>query len=102
MLLDRGEILVLPALALYEWLRGPRIAEEIDLQETLFPSPAALTYGPREAAISAAIYRQVRRARGREMDLAIAACAIAREIPLWTLNEKDFADIPGLTLAHIH
>ena len=36
------------------------------------------------------------------MDLAIAACAIAREVPLWTLNRKDFADIPGLMLAHIH
>jgi predicted nucleic acid-binding protein len=32
------------------------------------------------------------------MDLAIAACAIAREAELWTLNPADFEDIPGLRL----
>jgi predicted nucleic acid-binding protein len=101
-LLDRGEVAVIPAIVLYEWLRGPRIRQEIDLQEALFPAEAALPFGPEEAMVSANVYRKVARPQGREMDLAIAACAIAREIPLWTLNRKDFADIPGLTLASIH
>ena len=38
-------------------------------------------------------------ARSREIDLAIAATAISRDIPLWTLNRRDFEDIPGLRLA---
>ena len=51
--------------------------------------------------MAARLYQQVRRARSREIDLAIAACAITREIPLWTLNRKDFDDIPGLVLASL-
>jgi predicted nucleic acid-binding protein len=51
-----------------------------------------------DALRSARLYRSVRRARGREIDIAIAACAINREVPLWTLHHADFADIPGLRL----
>jgi predicted nucleic acid-binding protein len=32
------------------------------------------------------------------MDLAIAACALAHDAALWTLNPNDFADIPDLSL----
>jgi predicted nucleic acid-binding protein len=57
-----------------------------------------LPYESEDARISAEIYRSVRRARSREIDIAIAACAIRREAELWTLNRADFADIPGLRL----
>jgi predicted nucleic acid-binding protein len=30
--------------------------------------------------------------------LAVAACALARNAVLWTLNRQDFDDIPGLEL----
>ena len=72
---------------------------ELSSQEVLFPSDEAMPFGVPEAAVAARLYQKVRRARGREMDLAIAACAMVREIPLWTLNRDDFKDIPGLTLA---
>jgi predicted nucleic acid-binding protein len=101
-LYEQGEILLLPTVVLYEWLRGPRLREELADQEALLPSESAVPFSAREAEIAAKIYRQISRPRGREIDLAIAACAIAREVPLWTLNRKDFADIPGLTLAHLH
>lgn len=51
-----------------------------------------------EARTAADIYGQVRRAGGRDTDIAIAACALVAEAQLWTLNEKDFVDIPGLRL----
>jgi predicted nucleic acid-binding protein len=35
---------------------------------------------------------------GRELDIAIAACAVVQESHLWTLNQPDFKDIPGLKL----
>jgi len=93
-----GIRLIIPTVVLYEWLRGPRLAVELADQEALLPSEAAVLFGVREAEIAAKLYRRIARPRGREMDLAIAACAMAREAPLWTLNRKDFADIPGLDL----
>ena len=90
---------MVPTLVIYEWRRGPRIAEELELQERLFPAEAAIDFGVQEAALAAKLYRQVRRARDREIDIAIAACAITREAALWTLNRDDFEDIPGLELA---
>jgi predicted nucleic acid-binding protein len=97
-LLERGQRIVLSSLVLFEWLRGPRTSVEIAIQEDLFPAAAALPYETEDARISADLYRSVRRARSREVDIAIAACAIRREAELWTLNPADFADIPGLRL----
>lgn len=48
--------------------------------------------------IAARLYGEVRSPRGREIDLAIAATAVGRDATLWTLNESDFRDIPGLKL----
>ena len=76
--IERGERILVPALVLYEWLRGPRLPEELAAQEALFPSEHAVPFGPQEAALSAKLYRSLRRPRGRELDLAIAACAIGR------------------------
>ena len=97
--IEQGERIVIPALVLYEWLRGPRLESEIAAQEALFPSESAVAFGPREASLSAKLYRSVKRPRGREIDLAIAACAIIRDASLWTLNTADFRDIPELRLA---
>jgi predicted nucleic acid-binding protein len=52
-----------------------------------------------EAALAAGLYGRLRKARGREIDLAIAACAIARNARLWTLNTEDFEDIPDLEVS---
>jgi len=52
----------------------------------------------REAVADYAEYVRVPRARGREIDLAIAACAIARGASIWTLNRAAFDDIPDLSL----
>ena len=97
-LIAAGERILLPTLVLYEWWRGPRTEEELAAQEELFPSDAALPFGPGEARLAAELYRTLSRPRGREIDLAIAAVAIAREAALWTLNPEDFADIENLPL----
>lgn len=89
---------MVPSLVLYEWLRGPRVPEELADQDALFPKETAVPFGPREAALAADLYRTVKRPRGREVDLAIAACALAWGADLWTLNTDDFRDIPGLRL----
>jgi predicted nucleic acid-binding protein len=93
-----GEEFLLPALVLYEWLRGPRLSEELAAQESLFPSKSAIPFDREEAIVSADLYRAVSRARTREVDLAIAACALVRGARLWTLNPADFRDLPGIQL----
>lgn len=96
--IEQGERIVLPSLVLYEWLRGPRRPEELDAQEGLFPASAALAFGPAEAARAAQLYVALPHARGREIDLAIAACALGLDAYLWTLNPRDFRDLPRLEL----
>lgn len=96
--IDNRERILLSALVLYEWLRGPRLREEIEAQEALFPSALAVPFGPQEAAVAAGLYRSLRRPRGRELDLAVAACALTYGSAIWTLNPKDFRDIPDLRL----
>lgn len=97
--IERGERILLPSLVLYEWLRGPRLPEEVEAQETLFPSDRAVPFGPEAAAEAARLYTRLRRSRGREIDLAIAACAILWDADLWTLNVQDFRDIPELRVS---
>ena len=97
-LAEAGHRLTLSSLVLYEWLRGPRARAELTAQEELFPRDAAVAFGTAEADMAARLYARVRRARGREMDLAVAACAIANGAALWTLNRDDFRDIPDLRL----
>jgi predicted nucleic acid-binding protein len=94
-----GERLGASTLVLYEWRRGPRIEHELRDQEALLPSSGAVAFGAAEAALAADLYQRLRRPRHREIDLAIAACAILQSAALWTLNPQDFADIPGLELA---
>jgi predicted nucleic acid-binding protein len=96
--IEAGERLALPALVLYEWLRGPRRPAELAAQEALLPRDLAIPFGSEEAAVAARLYEALPRPRGREIDLAIAAAALTYEAQLWTLNEVDFRDIPGLLL----
>ncbi len=97
-MIDRGERIAVSSLVLYEWQRGPRRPAELAAQEALFPSAHAVAFGAREAAIASTLYRRVPRARGREIDLAIAACALSHGAAFWTLNRADFTDIPGLSI----
>ena len=93
-----GERLGISTVVLYEWWRVPRTRQELEDQEAFFPSTRAFPFGWNEAAIAAEIHRQLKPTRKRGNDIAIAACAIAQNAALWTLNPRDFADIPGLEL----
>jgi len=97
-LIQDGERLVLDSIVVFEWRRGTRTREEITDQEALFSVSDSVPFGPAEALLAADLYRSVKRARGREIDIAIAACAIVHAAQLWTLNPEDFKDIPNLKL----
>ena len=100
-LVSRGHVIASSSLALYEWLRGPRTPEELEDQEALVPLDAGRVFGAAESRRAAALYRSVKRARGRDMDIAIAACAIEHGARLWTLNPADFRDLPGVELFEV-
>jgi len=95
-----GHVLTFCALVEYEWLRGPRTEEEEHAVRRFFGEGVVVPFGNREAQTAAALYRRVKRARRRQADLIVAACALEHKARLWTLNEADFADVPGLTLYH--
>lgn len=97
-LIAGGERLGVSALALYEWLRGPRSPAELAAREAILPAESVAPFGAEEAELAAGLYRVLRRPRARAVDMAIAACALRREASLWTLNPRDFADIPNLRL----
>ncbi len=83
---------------LYEWLRGPRTRADLRIQEELMPSENVAVFGAVEAQLAARLYAAVARPRGREIDLAVAACALANGAALWTLNRRDFHDLEALRL----
>jgi len=86
------------AIVLYEWRRGPRTEMELAIEAALLGPDAVVGFGEVEARLAADLYRHVKRPRGRELDLAISACALSQSAQLWTLNPADFRDVPGLEL----
>jgi predicted nucleic acid-binding protein len=100
-LVQGGHRLAVSTIALYEWRRGPRTPIDLDTEQALFPPEAIVAFDTRAAEAAAHLYLTVRKARGRDLDLAIAACAMVNGARLWTLNRKDFEDVPGLTLQDV-
>jgi predicted nucleic acid-binding protein len=93
-----GHRIAMSSLVLFEWLRGPRTRAELAAQEAVLPREAAVPFTAAEAGLAADLYAKLSRPRGREFDLAIAACALGQGAALWTLNPADYRDVPGLRL----
>ena len=94
----KRDVVSISSIVLYEWLRGPRTEDEKQGVEAFFGLDQVSVFGRQEAERAAALYVGVKRARQRQADLAIAACAIESGASLWTLNRSDFDDVPGLML----
>jgi predicted nucleic acid-binding protein len=86
------------SLVYYEWRRGPRTRAELTAQESVLPLEGVVAFDGGTAALAASLHAKVPRPRGREIDIAIAACALFHGAALWTLNAADFRDFSTLTL----
>ena len=94
-LAEEGHRLSISAIVLYEWLRGPRTRAELACRR-ICSRGAAVTFGAAQAAVAARLYGAVKRPRVREIDLAVAACALHDGSALWTLNPRGFSRSPAL------
>lgn len=65
---------------------------EADFDPLPFDDACARHFG----IVAAAMRASGRKSRARAFDALIAATAVAHHVPLYTRNEKDFRDIPGL------
>jgi len=97
--------IAISAITLAELAAGPQATEDLEerarrqdrvqraeaaFDPLPFDADAARAYG----RVYAAVARAGRRARGRRMaDLLIAATAVAAQLPLYTRNRKDFANL---------
>lgn len=67
---------------------------EGDFDPLPFDTPAARAFG----AVAASLRDSGRKPRARAYDALIAACAISRDLPLYTMNPSDFDGIDNLTV----
>lgn len=70
---------------------------EADFDPLPFDAAAARAFGRVAASLRAA----GRKPRARAYDALIAASAIARDLPLYTMNASDFSHIDGLTVVEV-
>ena len=65
---------------------------ELDIDALPFTSECARQFG----LVRAALTQSGRKSAARSYDALIAASALAYNLPLYTSNTRDFADVPGL------
>ena len=91
-----AELSVGPLVATDEVERASRQATlqqaEADFDPLPFDAPAARAFGQ----VAASLRRAGRKSSSRTYDAMIAAIAVANELPLYTMNPRDFDRIEGL------
>lgn len=96
-----AELSVGPLVARSESERAARLAHvqqaEADFEPLAFDAAAARAFGRVAASLRAA----GRKPAARAYDAMIAAVAIAHDLPLYTANARDFADIDGLSVVTV-
>src|SRR5205823_3789155 len=96
-----AELSVGPLVARTEHERAARQAHlqqaEADFDPIPFDANAARAFGQ----VAASLRRAGRKSSARSYDAMIAATAIANELPLYTCNPADFADIRGLDVVAV-
>ncbi len=70
---------------------------EADFDPLPFDAGAARAFG----AVAAGLRSSGRTSKAKAYDALIAACAISRALPLYTMNSRDFAHIDRLTVVPV-
>jgi predicted nucleic acid-binding protein len=86
------------AIAWYEFVRGPRTAEQLALASVVIEEDDVAVFDFGHAVAAAETFRRLGSPRRRANDIAIGTVAVALGATLWTINRGDFAGIDGLML----
>jgi predicted nucleic acid-binding protein len=100
LLRDKAGGLAIPAIALMELLVGARNQNEIRLIKKTFKDYCVIEINETISTLARRLIESYGKSRGLLIpDALIAAAAITRKLPLYTLNLADFQFIPQLKLA---
>jgi predicted nucleic acid-binding protein len=96
-----AELAVGPLVATTDTERAARQAHlqqaEADFEPIAFDAPAARAFG----RVAASLRRGGRKPAARAFDALIAAIAVANDLPLYTTNPDDYADIDDLDIVTV-
>ena len=95
-LAEEGQEIEISAVAWYEFARGPRTPEQLATARAFFALDGIIPLSEALAMRAAETFRQLGSPRRRAADIAIGVTAAYRDAMLLSLNDKDFAGIPGL------
>ncbi len=98
-LAESDSVLLMSAVAWYEFSRGPRTPEQLAVARSFFPSDDGIVpFSEEIAARAAEAFRSLGSPRKRAADIAIGVTAAASGATLLTRNRRDFAGIPDLRI----
>ena len=97
-LAESDEVIEMSAIAWYEFSRGPRTPEQLAVARAFFAENGVIPFSEQLAAAAGEAFRRLGSPRRRAADVAIGVSAAMRGATLLSLNARDFAGIPGLSV----
>jgi tRNA(fMet)-specific endonuclease VapC len=100
-LLNPETRIYISAISVFELFIGANTPERLSITEAILSGVEILNFDGEIAKLTGKIYDQLQRSGLKQdfRDVMIAATAIHHNFPVKTLNQKHFANIPGLVLA---
>ena len=95
-LADSNVELQMSSVAWYEFVRGPRTADQLAVARSFFSADGIVPLTEDFAERAAEVFRKLGSPRRRSADVAIGVTAVEMDARLLSGNAADFAAIPGL------
>jgi len=96
-----AELSVGPLIARSDIERARRMAHLQRVEATFRPLPFDVEAARMFGGVSASLRKMGRKVAARRKDAMIAAIALARELPVYTCNPRDFEGIDGLEVVPV-
>jgi tRNA(fMet)-specific endonuclease VapC len=96
-----AELSVGPLVVKSEVERAHRVAHLQQVEATFSPLPFDVDAARMFGGVAASLRQAGRKVAARRMDAMIAAIALARRLPVYTCNSRDFEGIDGLEVVTI-